>query len=138
MRIAFLAFSLATSLFAWVTMRTAVDVIDGPILQHYGFPLPYRRWSQFSSLHYDLDWVAMTFDYLVYLFVCSLPLALRRIRTRAAAMPNAVVALLCAGALLSLLLSFAAGLAGALHPARFDENLRVIERRLYVGVGFPY
>lgn len=64
-----LSVALAIVAFDFITLRSEVTYLDGPSLNHYGFPLAYLRWSQVSSLEYDLRWWALLVDFLVYCLV---------------------------------------------------------------------
>jgi hypothetical protein len=129
---------LATSAFLWLTMRTTVDQVDGPLLNVYGFPFPFFRWSQVSSLHYHMDVVFMMVDYGVYVGVLALTLTVQRVRSGMAQMPRWAVAIPVCIAVLSASLFGAGALAGGYHAVPYSPAGSVVDRMLHVGPHFPY
>ena len=73
-----LSVALAMVAFGLITLRSEVSYLDGPPLNHYGFPFAYLRWGQVSSLEYDVRWWALLIDFLVYWLACYALLALLR------------------------------------------------------------
>ena len=97
-----LAIPVATILFCWLTARAEVAFVDGVVVNLYGFPLPWHRWSTTSSLHYLVDLSALATDFIVYVLVCSAALRCGLIQGLARKVGPTVLLLAWAGAAISL------------------------------------
>lgn len=50
-----------------ITVRVKISYqMDGPSINYYGFPFPYYRFSQVSSLQYNIDWGRYLLNSLFY------------------------------------------------------------------------
>lgn len=133
------ALAITILVFSSVTMRTALLDDDGGPLNAYGFPLPWHRWALFSSLHRDVDVIALVADFVLHLAVVTAAVAALRSKVQALRSPPGWVA----GLLVALALTSAGLLAihfHSPHARRFgaDETYRTAARHLHLGWQFPY